>query len=171
MTASFISAKSHIYIYAISRCFYPKRLTVHSGYTFFFCQYVCSLGIEPTNFCAANAMLYHWATGRDGRTDGRTHTRTHTLTSMSYCVQYLVLVDNSGHDIGSQWVEWDELWNWGQDGCRRPLALSRRNHVLEWTHFYWFCPVSGPLSRDLEMTKMIIFTLQYKKKVRHTCHV
>ncbi len=28
-----------------------------------FCKYVCSLGIEPTTFCAANAMLYHWATG------------------------------------------------------------------------------------------------------------
>ncbi len=25
----------------------------------FFCQYVCSLGIEPTTFCAANTMLYH----------------------------------------------------------------------------------------------------------------
>ncbi len=23
---------------------------------------MCSLGIEPTTFCAANAMLYHWAT-------------------------------------------------------------------------------------------------------------
>ncbi len=30
---------------------------VHSGYTF--CQYVCSLGIEPITFCAANTMLYH----------------------------------------------------------------------------------------------------------------
>ncbi len=30
---------------------------------FIFYQYVCSLGIEPTIFCAANAMLYHWATG------------------------------------------------------------------------------------------------------------
>ncbi len=39
----------YIYIYAFSRCFYPKRLTVHSGYNFF-CQYVCSLGIEPTTF-------------------------------------------------------------------------------------------------------------------------
>ncbi len=28
------------------RCFYPKRITVHSGYTFF-CQYMCSLGTEP----------------------------------------------------------------------------------------------------------------------------
>ncbi len=27
-----------------------------------FHQYVCSLGIEPTTFCAADAMLYHWAT-------------------------------------------------------------------------------------------------------------
>ncbi len=23
---------------------------------------MCSLGIEPTTFCAADAMLYHWAT-------------------------------------------------------------------------------------------------------------
>ncbi len=27
--------KFYIYIYAFSRHFYPKRLTVHSGYTFF----------------------------------------------------------------------------------------------------------------------------------------
>ncbi len=46
-------------------CFYPKRLTVHSGYAF--CQYVCSLGIEPTTFCAANTMLYHWTTGTPRR--------------------------------------------------------------------------------------------------------
>ncbi len=36
----------YIYMYAFSRRFYPKRLTVHSGYSLhFFCQYVCSLGI------------------------------------------------------------------------------------------------------------------------------
>ncbi len=29
----------------------------------FFYQYVCSLGTKPTTFCAANAMLYHCATG------------------------------------------------------------------------------------------------------------
>ncbi len=50
-----------IYIYAFSRCFYPKRLSAFSLYIFF--QYVCSLGIEPTTFCAANAKLCHWATG------------------------------------------------------------------------------------------------------------
>ncbi len=48
--------------FTLIRRFYPKRITVHSGYTFFFYQYVCSLGIEPTTFCVANAMLYHWAT-------------------------------------------------------------------------------------------------------------
>ncbi len=41
--------KLHSFIHAFSRCFYPKRLTVHSGYTCF-CQYMCSLGIEPTTF-------------------------------------------------------------------------------------------------------------------------
>ncbi len=39
-------------------------LTVHSGYTFL-CQYVCSLGIEPTPFCVANAILYNLATGTE----------------------------------------------------------------------------------------------------------
>ncbi len=62
-----INSQNIFYIYVFSRHFYPKRLTVHSGYTFFlfnfFHHYVCSLGIEPTTFCAANAMLYHWATG------------------------------------------------------------------------------------------------------------
>ncbi len=47
-----------LYIYAFSRRFYPKRLTVHLGYTLFY-HYVCSLGIDHTTFCAANAILYH----------------------------------------------------------------------------------------------------------------
>ncbi len=53
---------SYIYIYAFSRRFYPKRLTVHSGYTFVLS--VCVFpGNRTHNLCAANAMLYHWATG------------------------------------------------------------------------------------------------------------
>ncbi len=42
--------------------FIQSDLQLHSGYTFFFCQYMCSLGIEPTTFYTADAMLYHWAT-------------------------------------------------------------------------------------------------------------
>ncbi len=49
------------YIYAFSRHFYPKQLTVHSGYTFFLSVHVF-LGTRTHNLCAANAMLYHWAT-------------------------------------------------------------------------------------------------------------
>ncbi len=52
----------YIYIYAFSRRFYPKRLTVHLGYTFF-CQYMCSLGIEPTTFALLTQCSNHWATG------------------------------------------------------------------------------------------------------------
>ncbi len=36
-----------VYIYAFSRRFYPKRLTVHSSYSFTFDQLLLSLGIEP----------------------------------------------------------------------------------------------------------------------------
>ncbi len=35
------------YIYAFSRRFYPKRLTLHSSYSFTFDQLLLSLGIEP----------------------------------------------------------------------------------------------------------------------------
>ncbi len=51
----------HIYIYAFSRRFYPKRLTIAFNLYIFFNQYACSLGIEPITFCTADAMLYHWA--------------------------------------------------------------------------------------------------------------
>ncbi len=51
----------YIYIYAFSRRFYPKQLTIVLR-LYIFCQYMCSLGIEPTTFCVADAMLYHWAT-------------------------------------------------------------------------------------------------------------
>ncbi len=37
------------FTFSFIRRFYPKRLTVHSGYTCF-CQYMCSLGLEPTTF-------------------------------------------------------------------------------------------------------------------------
>ncbi len=58
-----ITGATILFIYILHLCnFYPKGLTVHSGYTFFY-QYACSLGIEPTTICAANAMLYHWAKG------------------------------------------------------------------------------------------------------------
>ncbi len=47
-----------IYIYQtlLSKATYNCSQVIH------FHQYVCSLGIEPTIFCAADAMLYHWAT-------------------------------------------------------------------------------------------------------------
>ncbi len=70
----------YIYIYAFSRCFYPKRLTVHSGYTFF-CQYMCSLGIEPTTFALPAQCSNHWATG----------TREHSLgENASICTAELI---------------------------------------------------------------------------------
>ncbi len=46
----------YIYMYAFSKRFYPKRLTVHSGFTFVLS--VCVLpGNLTDNLCAANALL------------------------------------------------------------------------------------------------------------------
>ncbi len=58
----------YICIYAFSRRFYPKRLTVYSGYTLFISM--CSLGIEPTTFallmqCSTAEPQEHYYTNQD----------------------------------------------------------------------------------------------------------
>ncbi len=63
---------SYIYIYAFSRCFYPKRLTVHSGYTFIVSMCVpwdtifalltqCST-TEPQEHWNKVFAIWHWGT-------------------------------------------------------------------------------------------------------------
>ncbi len=50
-------ARLHLHL-----CIYQTLLSkaTYSAFRLYiFCQYVCSLGIEPITFCAANAMLYH----------------------------------------------------------------------------------------------------------------
>ncbi len=43
---------THIYVYVFSKYFYPKQLPIAIFMLYMFYQYVCSLGIEPTTFCA-----------------------------------------------------------------------------------------------------------------------
>ncbi len=54
-------------MHSIHHTFTFMHLAEASTYSVFrlymFYQYMCSLGIEPMTFCAADAMLYHWATG------------------------------------------------------------------------------------------------------------
>ncbi len=60
-------AKAHfiyIYIYAFSRRFYPKRLTLHSSYSFTFDQLLLSLGIEPMILALLAPCSTIWATGK-----------------------------------------------------------------------------------------------------------
>ncbi len=55
------------YIYAFSRRFYPKRLTLHSNYSFqifFFYQLLLSLGIEPMILALLVPCSTSWATGK-----------------------------------------------------------------------------------------------------------
>ncbi len=54
---------SLLYIYIYIYTFTLMHLADYIQAIHFFYQYVCSLGIEPMTFSAANAMLYHWATG------------------------------------------------------------------------------------------------------------
>ncbi len=54
----------YIYIYAFSRRFYPKRLTLHSCYSFTFDQLLLSLGIEPMILALLAPCSTIWATGK-----------------------------------------------------------------------------------------------------------
>ncbi len=53
----------YIYIYAFSRRFYPKRLTLHSSYSFTFYQLLLSLGTEPMILALLAPCSTIWATG------------------------------------------------------------------------------------------------------------
>ncbi len=64
------------YAFTFIRRFYPKRLTVHSGYTFFG-QNMCSLGIESTTF----ALLTQCST-----TEPQEHYACHDGTMMALCL-------------------------------------------------------------------------------------
>ncbi len=48
----------YIYIYAFSRRFYPKRLTVHSTYSFYILSALAFLGNRTHDLGVASAMLY-----------------------------------------------------------------------------------------------------------------
>ncbi len=54
----------YIYIYAFSRRFYPKRLTLHSSYSFTFYQLLLSLGIEPMSLALLAPCSTILATGK-----------------------------------------------------------------------------------------------------------
>ncbi len=59
------------YIYYIYQTLLSKATYSAFRLYIFFYQYVCFLGIEPTTFCTANAMLYHWATGTQCKGGGK----------------------------------------------------------------------------------------------------
>ncbi len=58
----------YIYIYAFSRRFYPKRLTLHSSYSFYILSTLAFPGNRTHDLRVASAMLYQLsyrkATGR-----------------------------------------------------------------------------------------------------------
>ncbi len=118
-----------IYIYAFSRCFYPKRLTVHSCYTYFqyMCQYMCSLGIEPTTFALLTQCSNHWATG--------------TLQLLGVFINYN---PNSGN-VGTcfKWkikdfqITWANILFTIEDRKHKCLNWDSAGRTWTWTAFAW----------------------------------
>ncbi len=131
--------------FAFSRLFYPKRLTVHSGYTFFFYQYMCSQGIEPTTLCAANAMLYHWATGTPRSVfdvDKAAVCAGRVIIKRDVQVQ-LGIIQYLPHRLNSAGGRWDNLmvrpWEGGHNADVREVHTCFQTHL--WKH--WTCYFSS----------------------------
>ncbi len=64
-----------IYIYAFSRRFYPKRLTLHSSYSFYILSALAFPGNRPHNIGFASAMLYYLSYRKVSRSDGGSASR------------------------------------------------------------------------------------------------
>ncbi len=87
------------HIYAFSRHFYPKRLSVHSGYTFF-CQYVCSLGIEPTTFAL---LTQCWATGTYQKS--MKVSDLNKTSNIVFFVHIFIFIWSKNSTVQNNWVE------------------------------------------------------------------
>ncbi len=100
--------REDVYIYAFSRCFNPKWLTAHSGYTF-----IISICVpwesNPQPFALLTQCSNHWATGtlKTSFITIRTNEKLSLLTNVfcisacfmlqviwiAYCVCYSILYD------------------------------------------------------------------------------
>ncbi len=123
----------YIYIYAFSRRFYPKRLTVHSGYTCFICMCV-PWESNPQPF----ALLTQCST-----TEPQEHILewTSVTTKASLCRSKPVSRQHGlrvQHGFDSKWFQlaWRES---SSKGCIKhytcqPHSSSLPEHEAPWTH-------------------------------------
>ncbi len=122
---------------------------------FIFFQYVCSLGIEPTTFCAANAMLYHWATGTVSRSicAGIVFGRNAVLETgqilrwVNYSVMTLI-------DLNKPFYIWYIHW---LSPRGRSSSESLLTSIIFKTVEYVFCVFVSILTHSLRSFNIILF--------------
>ncbi len=71
----------YIYIYAFSRRFYPKRLTLHSNYSFYILSALAFPGNRTHDLGVANAMLYQLSYRK-----ARVNARVNARVLIKYCM-------------------------------------------------------------------------------------
>ncbi len=78
LLSRFTNTFTFIYIYAFSRRFYPKRLTLHSSYSFYILSALAFPGNRTHDLGIAGAMLYHLSY-RKAQTQGARRRGIHNM--------------------------------------------------------------------------------------------
>ncbi len=115
---------------------------------YIYCQYVCSLGTEPRTFCAANAMLYHWATG----TLNTKHQKNWTVAQWSNVLfsdesKYCISFGNQGPRVWRKSGEWRESMLLEVQCEVSTVSDDLGCHVICWCWYTVFSEVDGQRNR------------------------
>ncbi len=135
---------TYIYIYAFSRRFYPKRLTLHSSYSFYILSALAFPGNRTHDRGVANAMLYQ----------------------LSY--RKAVHLKVNGHKTAYQEFQWQWMptmfFYHGDCGIKFTIHSKSMRHMSEHlTNTQNQCSANGLLcgwchSSDLSLTSVSVFT-------------
>ncbi len=125
----------YIYIYAFSRRFYPKRLTLHSSYSFYILSALAFPGNRTHDLGVASAMFYQLSYRKAVRNQrGKLKTvshREHLLTGAASVITHqLSLKGKAAADVAEVAINHNPLW------CRRCGKCGRNRGMQSYNGIY-----------------------------------
>ncbi len=128
----------YIYIYAFSRRFYPKRLTLHASYSFYILSALAFPGNGTHDIGIASAMLYHLS-----------YRKTTTITSCCSMIMHGPMLQGSVHN---SWKLKTSQFLHGQHTHRtcHPLSMFGMLWIGVYDSVFQFLPISRNFTQLLK---------------------